>query len=502
MPRPERISLILLADGTTTPDAIDAARAQLQPGDDLVLVERAVCSGALAWHAARLSATDPFITAVRPQPGGPPRLDDALAQCGPGRIAVLAGRLSPAALDRAAAEAGDIVFADEAGFHKPAWSIDLALERDLIGPFALFDRALLDRIGPAPVSTPHDLALHAAHAARRIIHVAEVLSSGPHPVQPGRGAVDAALRALSGRTAGAVVASALQPGHVRTAWRAVPQATVSVIIPIRDRPDLLARCLDGLLHHTAHPVHQVIIVDNGSEQPATHALLARLTEDPCVTVLAAPGPFNYAALNNRAAALATGEVLLLLNNDIEVLEPHWLDEMAGHALRPEVGAVGARLLYPDGTIQHAGIVLGVGTFEGGPGVAGHFGYGRPGDDPGYQGQFVTTREVSAVTGACLAVRREVFSRAGGLDAVNLPVALNDLDLCLRIRAMGLRVVWTPFATLRHHESASRGDEADAGKAARFRQECRFLRDRWAATLDADPFYNRHFSRFDHSFLPA
>jgi GT2 family glycosyltransferase len=275
-----------------------------------------------------------------------------------------------------------------------------------------------------------------------------------------------------------------------------------VIVPTRDRPELLARCAEGVLRRTDYPAIELIVADNDSREPDTQRLFTELRRDERVRIVPVPGAFNYSAINNAAAATATGEVLVLLNNDIDVIDPGWLREMVGHAMRRDVGAVGARLLFGDGTIQHAGVVLGVGQFEGGPGIAGHFGFHAPSTDEGYHGQFVLTREVSAVTGACLALRRSVYEGVGGLDAVNLPVALNDVDLCLRIRALGLRIVWTPFAELLHLESASRGSDQTPETAERFRRECRYLRERWGPVLAADPFYNPGFSRADHGFRLA
>ena len=365
-------------------------------------------------------------------------------------------------------------------------------------------RDTLDAIADAPLTTPHDLALRCAARGFAVAHLATRLGQrdGPRHDQPGPHAVAAALATLaSDAVAPHAIPSTLLPGRHRIAWRPATPPTISVIIPTRDHAVLLATCLDGLLHRTDHPVHEVIIADNGSVEPETAALFDALSDNPRIRILPVPGPFNYAHINNVAASAATGTLLLLLNNDIEVLEPSWLGELAGHAMRPKVGAVGARLLYPDGTVQHGGIVLGVGSFEGGAGVAGHFGLGRPSDDPGYQGQLATTRALSAVTGACMMLRRDLYAQVGGMDEEHLAVALNDLDLCLRIRASGLAVIWTPFATLRHYESASRGAETDPAQAARFRQECRRMRDRWGPVLDTDPFYNPHFSRWDHSFLP-
>ncbi|GAC1339590.1 MAG: hypothetical protein NVSMB18_08040 [Acetobacteraceae bacterium] len=404
----------------------------------------------------------------------------------------------------------DLVFGDEdrvddAGrrhdpFFKPAWNLDLALEQDLAGGVCLLRRALLDRVGAARVAGVHELALLAG--VRRVRHVPAILC---HREGPRRTGLDPAVvgGVLAGlgtdRVRPAVVPSRFG-GRRRVRWQLVPPLPrVSVVIPTRDQPELLARCTEGLLRQTDYPDLEVLIADNGSSTQAARALLAALARDRRVRVLTAEGAFNYAAINNRAAACATGEVLLLLNDDVAVIEPGWLREMVGHALRPDVGAVGARLLFADGALQHAGIVLGVGAFEGGPGIAGHFGLRAPGDAEGHGGQFVLTREVSAVTGACLALRRSVFERVGGLDAANLAVSLNDLDLCLRIRAHGLRVVWTPFAELLHLESASRGSDQVSGAAERFRRECRVIRDRWRDAVADDPFYNVNFSRYDHSF---
>lgn len=267
-----------------------------------------------------------------------------------------------------------------------------------------------------------------------------------------------------------------------------PPPTVSVIIPTRDRADLLEVTLDGLLRRTDYPAIEVVIVDNDSREPATAALFARLREDSRVRLVSVPGPFNFSDLSNRGAAAATGPVLLFLNNDIEVVEPDWLTEMVRHAVRPGIGAVGAKLLYPDRTIQHGGIVLGIG------GVAGHSHLGMPDSDPGYFARMILTHEASAVTGACLALRAEVFAAVGGFDAEALKVAFNDVDLCLRIRAAGYRIVWTPHAKLIHHESKSRGPEDTPEKKARFEAETRVMLGRWGAQLRADPYYNVNLSR--------
>jgi len=209
-----------------------------------------------------------------------------------------------------------------------------------------------------------------------------------------------------------------------------------------------------------------------------------------VRILSYPGRFNYSALNNRAIREASGQVLVLINNDIDVISGEWLREMVLQAVRPDIGAVGAKLLYANGSIQHAGVVLGMAGFDGSPGVAGHLGIGAARLDPGYIGSLILARNVPAVTGACMALRRNVFDAVGGLDEVNLPVAFGDIDLCLRIGERGLRVIWTPFAELYHLESASLGSDLDsAEKIARFDNECRYMRERWGKLIDSDLYYN-------------
>ncbi|MFD0937500.1 glycosyltransferase family 2 protein, partial [Methylobacterium trifolii] len=267
-----------------------------------------------------------------------------------------------------------------------------------------------------------------------------------------------------------------------------PPPRVTAIIPTRDRAELLRVTLDGLFHKTDYPEIEAIVVDNDSREPETAALFAEYRDDPRLRVLPVPGPFNFSDLSNRGAAAASGAVLLFLNNDVEVIERGWLAELAALALDPGIGAAGAKLLYPDGTLQHGGIVLGIG------GVAGHSHPGVPGDDPGYFARMVLAQEVSAVTGACLAMRASVFSEVGGFDAERLKVAFNDVDLCLRVRAAGYRIVWTPFSRLIHHESKSRGPEDTPDKRLRFQGETAVMQERWGAELRADPYYNINLSR--------
>jgi GT2 family glycosyltransferase len=265
-----------------------------------------------------------------------------------------------------------------------------------------------------------------------------------------------------------------------------PPPLVSVIIPTRNKPELLKKCLLGLREKTDYPALEILVVDNGSDDPAIEEIYSR--EGKKIRLLRDPGPFNFSAMNNHTAREANGEILLLLNNDVEPLDPEWLREMVTHAVRPEIGAVGAMLLYPNGRIQHAGITLGIAGPMRVGGVAGHPGK-RMRPDTRVMGNLLNvTRNVSAVTGACLAIRKELYQLVGGMDD-GLPVAFNDVDFCIRVMKAGYRNLWTPHARLIHHESLSRGREDSPQKIDRFRREVRIMRERWGDLLDKDPYYN-------------
>jgi GT2 family glycosyltransferase len=269
---------------------------------------------------------------------------------------------------------------------------------------------------------------------------------------------------------------------------------VSVIIPTRNRVDLLRTCLAGVA--AAHyPAIEVIVVDNDSDDPATLDFLAGL-EGSGGRVLRHAGPFNYPAINNRAVAEAKGDLICLLNNDIEMLAPDWLAIMATQALRDEVGAVGAQLLYPDGRIQHAGVVIGVGN------AAGHaHRFLRPGET-GYFHRHALPQFVSAVTAACLVVKRDRFLAVGGLDATGFPVAFNDVDLCLKLNQCGWQSFYEPRAVLVHHESVSRGFDHDPAGAARFAGELAALQQIWQTDEIVDPFHHPQLSRASEQFVVA
>jgi GT2 family glycosyltransferase len=386
---------------------------------------------------------------------------------------------------------------------KPGWSPDLALAGDTVGQLALFDRkaALAEQF--QAVDAPFErygmaLRLAGDAPAALVRHIPAVLfHQGRQRGRPLRfpdvravpstpALADIVRRYLAQNRPGLTLDThrqgpALWPALVAELPEPAPRVTV--IIPLRNRADLLERCLDGLLHRTDYPDIEVVLVDNDSDDGETLQLLLRVQHDPRVQVLRAPGPFNWSALNNLGAATATGALLLLLNNDIEVMEPGWLRHLAGHAMRPEIGVAGARLLFPDGRLQHGGVLLGP------QGAAVHAFTGADGPDPGYAGQVATQRDLSAITGACLAIRRTVFHEVGGLQAETLHVGWGDIDLCLRVRAAGYRVLWVPAATLVHHEMATRGRDVTAQQQARHETERAALRRRWPDETECDQFLN-------------
>ncbi len=418
---------------------------------------------------------------------------------------------------------------------KPDWSPDLLLSTPYLGRPLLIRRTLLTTSGGIRElddgDWEHDLMLRTTERTDRVVHLAEVLYHRRSEVRlhqsaltrggrttddvaasGGAAASDGGAAASDGRTAsggaaasngsaepgpGAVIdaarrrgeAGSVEHGPYRGTWRFCRQApertTVSVIVPFRDGASFLRTCVESLTATTEDVDLQLVLVDNGSVEPETLGLVERFAARDDVTMIRDARPFNWAALNNVAVDVARGEVLLFLNNDIEATHAGWLGTLAAHALRPDVAAVGARLLYPTGQVQHAGVVIGLG------GAASHILGGLPGDEPGYLGQAMLTRDCSAVTGACMASRRTVFEEIGGFDE-ELPIDLNDVNFCLRARQLGYRVVYEPGAELIHYESPSRGKTGSVSDILRFMK-------RWEDVIIAgDPFLNANLTRLDAS----
>jgi len=327
---------------------------------------------------------------------------------------------------------------------------------------------------------------------RRVIHVPCVLHHRRVTASIDAATVAGGQRAVSEHLVRLGVTGSVEPApeapsrhRVRLALPSRPPL-VTIVICTRDNSGLLARCLERLRARTRYPVYEIILMDNGSSEVATKNLLTAWSRNPGVLVVHDNSPFNFSRLNNTAVAAARGEFICFLNDDTEILTPEWLDEMVGLALFKDVGAVGARLWYPDETLQHAGVVLDPTL------VATHAFARYPRGDSGHADRAVVQQEVSAVTAACLVVRRSVFLGLGGFEE-RLAVAFNDVDLCLRLREAGLHTVWTPYAELIHHESVSRGRDDDPVNRERFEREKAFMVERWAAILACDPYYGPHFS---------
>jgi GT2 family glycosyltransferase len=386
-------------------------------------------------------------------------------------------------------------------YMKPDWNYDLLLSQNCISHLGVYQRQLLLDIGGFQEgyegSQDWDLALRCVerlgpegigHIPKVLYHWRAIPGSTAVAVGEKNYARNAALKAIGDhlRRIGAnasVEEVDGRPGNFRVR-RALPSPAprVSLIIPTRDGLHLLKCCVDSILTLTDYDNYEIVIVDNQSRERETLEYFRDVVADKRVRVISYDRPFNYSALNNHAVRQTSGELVGLINNDIEVVSADWLREMVANACRPDIGAVGAMLYYPDDTIQHAGVVLGV------HGIAAHAYCGKPRGYPGQMGRARLTQGMSAVTAACLLVRRKVFDEVGGLDEA-LRVAFNDIDFCLRVRRQGYRNLWTPFAELYHHESATRGYEDSPEKQARFANEVELMMRRWGKELAADPTYN-------------
>ena len=506
---------------------IESVQQQLYPAAELCITlgSAAAQSQAVRTMVADAAAADPRIRiADVAADATPAAVAKATLSLASGEFAVLFDPrhlLSERALYEMAAEIiahpdADILFSDEdtvdeAGHrHEPimktGWNPEMMLSHDMVGNLTVVRRSLIESIGGVRAGfrgcRDYDLVLRASAAttAQRIRHLPLVLHHSRRKTETTAASLDhdSALRVVTEhleRTGQAGATVAPLPGA--PGWleirRTVPSPAplVSVIIPTRDRADVLGKCLGGLLVATDYPAIEVIVADNDSCEPATFRLFNRLASDPRVRILPCPGPFNYSAINNQAIAQSRGEILLLLNNDVLIRHPDWLTNMVAQAVRPEVGAVGARLLYENGTIQHAGVILGVGAIE--P-VAGHVYERVAADAPGHLNQLRIARNTSAVTGACLAMRRTVFDEVGGFDEHNLPVAFNDVDLCLKVGQRGYQIICTPQAELTHLESLSRGSDLRPEAIERFKRDIAHMKRTWGRQIDNDPQYGPNFHK--------
>lgn len=397
---------------------------------------------------------------------------------------------------------------------KPDWNRDLLYGLNYVSHLGVYATALVKQVGGFRVgfegAQDYDLLLRCIEQIddTQIVHIPKVLYSWraspgstaasneakPYATQAGIRALSEHLERVHGRPIDVV--DGPFAFSYRVQWPLDTQPLVSIIIPTRDRLHLTQAAVDSILAKTDYPNLEIIIVDNASVERETLAWFAQIqSADSRVRVLRDDRPFNYSALNNAAVAQARGDVIALLNNDVTVINNDWLSEMVSLAIRPGTGCVGAKLYYPDGRIQHAGVVIGMG------GVAGHAHLFFPEHDGGYFGRLLVRQAYSAVTAACLVVRRDIYYAVGGLNETNLTVAFNDVDFCLKVRAAGYTNVWTPWAELTHYESASRGQDDTPEKAARFKEEVSFMMEKWLAENTVDPCYNPNLTldRQDFSF---
>jgi len=382
---------------------------------------------------------------------------------------------------------------------KPEWDPEMFLAQDYLSaalaiPIRLGGDIQADESDEAAI---YGMLLRATmRPGQQVQHLHRITVSTPqgHWRRPEAGRLALLRGALAGTPGTEVLAGPFGTASIQ--WPLPASAPlVSVIVPTRDQVALLKTCVGGLLCQTRYPNLEIVIADNDSREPATHAFLEEISADPRVRVVTWPHPFNYSAINNFAVTQARGEHLLFLNNDTEVLEPRWLETLLAHSQRPEVGVVGAKLLYGDDTVQHSGVIVGIG------GVAGHAHLFLAADEPGYFSRAQLAQNLSAVTFACAMTRRDVFERVGGLNEKELRIAFNDVDFCLRVREAGYLIVYAPDAVLHHYESKSRGYEDTAEKQLRFAGEIRYMQQRHAGVLEAgDPYYNPNLS-LTHCYAP-
>lgn len=387
-------------------------------------------------------------------------------------------------------------------YFKSDWDPVLMLGQNMFSHLGVFETALVREVGGFRMgfegSQDHDLVLRCSErvGVDGIIHIPHVLYHWRSTAQSTARDVsvkpyvrEATVRAVREHLERAGRQAAVEPLSENSSMLSVklavpqPEPLVSIIIPTRDKPDLLAKCVSSLRERTNYQNFEILIVDNGSTDPRALTLLADYAKIPNVVVFRVDAPFNYSALNNEAAARARGSLLCLLNNDVEVIDRNWLSVLCGYALQSGVGAVGAALWYPNDTLQHGGVVLA------GDAIAGHMHHLLHRGGAGYFGRAVLAQQVSAVSAACLLVRHDLFDAVGGLDAENLTVAYNDVDFCLKLHAAGYRNVYVPYANLYHHESASRGNDASGERALRLAREAHWMQSKWGDALSSDAFYN-------------
>jgi O-antigen biosynthesis protein len=511
--------------------AIKSVQEQLYPNWELCVVDDASTDPRIWKLIERHASGDPRIKSLKRAENGHicAASNDALRMATGEFIALLDhdDELAPTALYFAALALNrdpqlQLLYSDEDKldkrgrrcdpYFKPDWNPDLFTSQNYISHLSIYQSELVRAVGGFRLgfegSQDYDLTLRCVekieasqihHIPRVLYHwrIAEQSTATFAAAKPY--AHYAAIRAMQqhlDRLELAAIAGPDYGDYVRVKYqRASESPLVSLVIPTRDRASFLRLCLESTFAKTEYQNYEIVIIDNDSSESETLGYFSSLQANERVRICRMPGTFNYSKLNNFGVDQARGALVVLLNNDIEVINGGWLDEMVGHGLRPEIGAVGARLWYPDGTMQHGGVILGAG------GIAGHAHAGIR-HEHGYFARAHLVQNFSAVTAACMLVRKDLYLQLGGLDEKNLAVAFNDVDFCLRLQEKGFRILWTPHAELRHHESASRGFEDTAIKQQRFLAEVEYMNKKWGHALEADPFYNPNLSLGEKLFTLA
>ncbi len=393
---------------------------------------------------------------------------------------------------------------------KPDWNPELLLAHNYITHLCCYKSGVIKQLGGMRKgldgAQDYDLILRASRIvnAEHIVHIPKVLyhwrmveGSTAKSAGAKSYATQAGLKALTEHMAVvdkyAKVEHSDRENFYKVNWSLNnKQPKVSVIVPTRDGLDILLPCIEGLLTKTNYPNIEIVILDNGSVKSETFSYFKELEKHSHISIIRDDGPFNYSYINNLAVSNSNGELVCLLNNDIEIIHADWLTEMVSIAMRPNVGCVGAKLLYPDNTIQHAGVILGLGGYA----AHSHRGAGRYA--AGYFCRAQVRQNISAVTAACLVVRREIYDAVGGLDEA-FKVAYNDVDFCLRVQSLGYRNIYTPYAELYHHESKTRGSDNTPQNSKRFEIEKALLLNRWPEVIRHDPAYNPNLTRAREDF---
>ena len=403
----------------------------------------------------------------------------------------------------------DFIYTDETTFHKtpkdaynyhfkPDYAPDTLRANNYICHFTVFKRELLDITGgfrpECDGSQDFDLVLRLTEQAKRIVHIPKILyywrahaNSVADDISAKPYVIDAAHKAVSDHLKrvgleGDVLDSRV-PSMYRIRYKILGNPLISILIPNKDHIDDLDRCLKSILSLTSYDNYEIIIIENNSVEKRTFEYYKSMEDNKRINIVTWKGGFNYSAINNYGFKFAKGQHILLLNNDTEIISPDWLQEMLMYSQRSDVGAVGVKLYYPDHTIQHAGVGIGLLT------LAGHYHRHYDGNHSGYMGRLSYAQNLSAVTAACMMIPRYVFEEVNGLDEM-FEVAFNDIDLCMRIRQKGYLIVFTPFAELWHYESKSRGTEDTPEKRERFSGEVTRFQERWKEELiKGDPYYN-------------